>query len=285
LEENNLETTLPSNVGMVFFIHPRDSLMAHYHEQLKATFIAKPIPEFKRAHVLLIQTTPEKVKDFMRQFDEVAEMNPYEYISWKNWLDFHYSHKKVTIKAHNQYMVDYKLINISGFKDDSSMVLGKINKEKGQPEYNEHTFNEFMMQHYVIKNQDHPIFVTAMGPFLGMRLFITSAKLESAGKRLLEQFLHDTLRYMTSDAARKIFQNHAELERKARTNPQWAATWFENKSQNQATKKRRNRNTKENGRKRNNKAYIIITNNRLQKSYQERQQLLRTKDTLHWRNQ
>jgi hypothetical protein len=111
---------------MVFFVHPRDSLLAQYYEQLKATFIGKPIPEFKvrrfllkngeqRAHVLLIQTTPEKSKEVMSQFDEVAEMNLYEYISWKNWLDLHSSHKKVIIKAHNDYMVNHKLIYLQGF--------------------------------------------------------------------------------------------------------------------------------------------------------------------------
>jgi hypothetical protein len=127
---------------------PRDSLMANYYEQLKATFIGKPILEFKvrrfllkngeqRAHVLLIQTTPEKAKDVMHQFDEVAEMDPYEYISWKNWLDFHSSHKKVTIKAHNYYMVNHRLLYLQVFKDDSGLTMGKIKREKGQLDYSE----------------------------------------------------------------------------------------------------------------------------------------------------
>jgi hypothetical protein len=177
--------------------------------------------------VLLIQTTPEKAKDVTRQFDEVAELNPYEYISWKNWLDFHFSHKKVTIKAHNDYLENYKLINITGFKDDSSLAMGQVKKEKGQIDYSENTFNEFMMQNYVIKSQEHPIFVGVMGPFIGMRFFVTTAKLESAGKRLLDQFLHDTLRYMAPVTARKIFLNYGKLERKVKTNPNWSPTWFE----------------------------------------------------------
>jgi hypothetical protein len=96
----------------------------------------------------------------MHQFDEVVERNPYKYILWKNWLDIHSSHKKikVTIKAHSDYMVSHKLINLPGIKDDGSLIMGKIKKEKGQPDYIENRFNEFMMQHYVIETQEHPIF-------------------------------------------------------------------------------------------------------------------------------
>jgi hypothetical protein len=47
IEENDLETTLPSTVGVVFFAHPKPPLFDVYHEQLKATFVGKPTPELK----------------------------------------------------------------------------------------------------------------------------------------------------------------------------------------------------------------------------------------------
>jgi hypothetical protein len=95
LEENDLETTMPATVGFVFFVHPRSSLMELYQKQLSALFIGKPVPDFKvrrfllrsgkeKTHVLIIQSVATKANEIMRQFDEVNELNPYEYISWKN---------------------------------------------------------------------------------------------------------------------------------------------------------------------------------------------------------
>jgi chromosome segregation ATPase len=83
------------------------------------------------------------------------------------------------------------------------------------------------MQHSFIETQEHPIFIAVMGPFFGTRLMITTAQLESAGKRLVEQFLHDTLRFTTPESARVIFQNYGELQRKSKTTQTWAPTWFE----------------------------------------------------------
>jgi hypothetical protein len=96
-----------------------------------------------------------------------------------------------------------------------------------------------MMHHYCIEMQEHPIFIAVMGPFLGTRLLIATAKLESAGKRLVEQFLHDTLWYMTPETARLIFPNYGELQRKGKTTQPWAPTWFERQivqSENQEDK-------------------------------------------------
>jgi hypothetical protein len=53
LEENNLPTTLPATVGLVFFVHPRPSMMDNYHEQFKAMFIGREAPEFKVRRFLL----------------------------------------------------------------------------------------------------------------------------------------------------------------------------------------------------------------------------------------
>jgi hypothetical protein len=105
LEENDLPTTFPATVGIVFFVHPRAWMMEIYHEQLKGMFIGKIAPEFKvrrillksgevKAQVLIIQTVPAKANEAMHQFDEANEANPYEYISWKNWNAIHSTHKK-----------------------------------------------------------------------------------------------------------------------------------------------------------------------------------------------
>jgi hypothetical protein len=47
IEENDPKTNLQSTVGVLFFFHPRPPLFEIYHEQLKATFVGKSIPDFK----------------------------------------------------------------------------------------------------------------------------------------------------------------------------------------------------------------------------------------------
>jgi hypothetical protein len=82
-------------------------MMDNYHEQLKGMFIGREAPEFKvrrfllksgkeRTQVLIIQSEANKANEIMRQFDDVNEINPYEYISWKNWVGFHQSNKLIT---------------------------------------------------------------------------------------------------------------------------------------------------------------------------------------------
>jgi hypothetical protein len=71
LEENDLPTTLPATAGIVFFAHPRESMMDNYYEQFRAMFIGKEVPEFKvrrfliksgeeKSYVIIIQTVPSK---------------------------------------------------------------------------------------------------------------------------------------------------------------------------------------------------------------------------------
>jgi hypothetical protein len=132
------------------------------------------------------------------------------------------------MNAHNKYvMEDYKLTTLSGFHDDGSVLMGKIKKEKEDTDYSGYTCNEFICTQYTIEAPENPIFVSAMGPFLGTRLFLSSTKLECAGKRLVEHLRSDMLRFMTADAAKAILVEHQENVNKARTTAPWAATWFE----------------------------------------------------------
>jgi hypothetical protein len=66
LEENDMSSTLPTTIGNVFFVHPRDALISNYQAQLKCMFDEDDVPEFKvkpfllkhgeqRAKILLIQ--------------------------------------------------------------------------------------------------------------------------------------------------------------------------------------------------------------------------------------
>jgi hypothetical protein len=71
--------------------------------------------------------------------------------------------------------------------------LGKIKKDKEAVDYSKFTLNEFLCTHYTIENNENPVFLSVMGPFLGRRLFLTTTKLESAEKRLLEEIRHTTL--------------------------------------------------------------------------------------------
>jgi hypothetical protein len=84
----------------------------------------------ERTQVLIIQAEANKANEIMRQFDKVNETNPYEYISWNNWIGFHQSNKEATIKANNNYLENHSLINLQGFKDDSMVLMGSIKEKK-----------------------------------------------------------------------------------------------------------------------------------------------------------
>jgi hypothetical protein len=86
-----LETTIPATVGILFFAHPRPPLFEVYQEQLKAMFVGKSIPDFKirrfkvksgeeKAQVILIQTVQAKAYEVSKQFQEVNDKNPYEFV-------------------------------------------------------------------------------------------------------------------------------------------------------------------------------------------------------------
>jgi hypothetical protein len=168
-----------------------------YQQQLKAMFIDKMVPEIKvrqfllkseekRLNVIIIQTEQAKANEVMQQFDEVNDMNPYEYILWKTWSTYNNNNKEIIMEAHNTYLDDYKLIILPGFKDDGTVQLGTIKLDKGETDYSSYTLNNFICNHYTIEGQENPIFVGIMGPYLGIRLFISPASMESAGERLIE---------------------------------------------------------------------------------------------------
>jgi hypothetical protein len=140
--------------------------------------------------------------------------------------NFHINNKEVTIEAHNNYIEDYKVINLPGFIDDGTVQLGKVKKEKDTTDYSEHTLNEFLCANYIIEDKENPVFIAAMGPFMGRRLFLTTAKLESAVKRLLEYVKPDMLWYMTGEAGKSILPDYNDHARRASTKI-WKQTWFE----------------------------------------------------------
>jgi hypothetical protein len=63
-----------------------------------------------------------------------------------------------------------------------------------------------------------------MGSFLGRRMFLTTMKLESVGKKLLEYIKLDMLRYMTTEVRRAALLDYNEQAKKTAT---WKPTWFE----------------------------------------------------------
>jgi hypothetical protein len=87
--------------------------------------------------------------------------------------------------------------------------------------------NEFICNHDTIKGDKNPIFVGVMGPFNGTILFVTDAKLECAGKRLMELIQSDMVRYMTAKAASVILTDYKEFQQKAQSTPVWKPTGFE----------------------------------------------------------
>jgi hypothetical protein len=103
-----------------------------------------------RSNAIIIQEIQEKSNKIMQQFDEVIDINPYEYISCKMWTTYNTTNKEIVIKAHSKYMEDYKLINLPGFKDVVTIKLGKIKLGKGEKDYSRNTLNEFICNHYKI---------------------------------------------------------------------------------------------------------------------------------------
>jgi hypothetical protein len=53
LEENDMSTTLPTTIGYVFFVHPRDALVSSHCAQLQAMFDEDELTEFKVKPFLL----------------------------------------------------------------------------------------------------------------------------------------------------------------------------------------------------------------------------------------
>jgi hypothetical protein len=157
----------------------------------------------------------------MRQFDEVRELNPYEYVSWKDWSNSHSNNKEATIEAHNIYLDDYKLIKLSGFGDDGTVQLGQIKKDKEVTDYSEFTLNEFITTHYTIEGQENAIFEAVLGPLLETHIFITKTHLEGAGKRVADEIKYDMLRFMTAEAAKKILLEYTELTTSDKKTPPW----------------------------------------------------------------
>jgi hypothetical protein len=175
---------------------------------------------------LLVQTPQGKEDEVSNRFQQSSSTNPYEFIRWKNWNNLHESHKTETIKRQNNYVRDYKLLCLSGFIGDDNIQLGSNPKYPGTPNYSKLTLNEFLVKHYVIGDSG-PIFLEAMGPFLGMRFFIVSATKWSAGKRLVEQLQHDMLRFMSPEAGLAILADYQNMATKAIASPYWSLTWYE----------------------------------------------------------
>jgi hypothetical protein len=237
IEENDLETTLPSMVGILFFVHPKLPLLDVYQEQLKAMFIGKPIPEFKirrykvksgeeSAYVILIQTVQDKAQEVSRQFEEVNDKNPYEFVSWRAWLNLHSSNKVATIKTHNEYLQNVQVLNLPGFRDDNTTLMGKVEQQNSPKDYSEYSLNEFIQSYYYI-DDDTPMFTAVLGPFLGKRLFVLPSKLATAGSRLLESLQVDILRHMTPAAGNACLENYQEKAQKMQSVSPWKPTWLE----------------------------------------------------------
>jgi hypothetical protein len=94
-KENDLSATLVTNVGILFFIHTKDSLLSHHYEQMRTMFVDTPAPEFKikqgwvfseknKAKIMLIQMVQGKEgkeEEVNRKFQEVNDLNPYKYMA------------------------------------------------------------------------------------------------------------------------------------------------------------------------------------------------------------
>jgi hypothetical protein len=112
-----------------------------------------------------------------------------------------------------------QVLNLPGFLDDDSTIIGKVKNTPSKIDHSKMTLNEFITLHYFL-GESMPLFRAVMGLYLGKRLFILPSKLSSAGSRLLEMLHLDILRFMTAEAGesmlefyhRKKSKNHESLE-------------------------------------------------------------------------
>jgi hypothetical protein len=238
LEENNLDTILPSHVGLIFFIHTRASLNGTHLAQLRSNLQGDDIPPFKikswkaksqeyEGRVYLIQAIQSDSEKVHRKFEYSRKTNPYEYISWKSWSDLNIDKKASLIEQHNKYIKDYRLLTLPGFIDDNDIPLGNIDHEPGEQDYSKKHLNEFLMSHYTIGNPPSQILAQVLGPTNGIRQFIVSTYLEKVAKDLLQNLHYDMLSYMSDEAGRQIIPNYEDKVLEAAENPVWEPNWFE----------------------------------------------------------
>jgi hypothetical protein len=90
-----------------------------------------------------------------------------------------------TIKTHNEYLHNVQVLNLPGFWDDNTILMGKVKHNQSSKDYSELTLNEFIQSHYYLTDTI-PMFRAVVGPYLGRRLFILPVKSLSASSRFLE---------------------------------------------------------------------------------------------------
>jgi hypothetical protein len=119
LEENDLETILPTNMGVIFFIHTRASLNSIHHNQLLSHLKGPDIPAFKikawkakareyEGRVYLVKTGKHDAEIVNRKFKYGRKLSPYEYISWKGWTDLNPDKKAALIDQHNTFTENFR---------------------------------------------------------------------------------------------------------------------------------------------------------------------------------
>jgi hypothetical protein len=238
LEENDLDTVLPTNVGLIFFIHTRAALNKIHNQQLRSFLQGQHIPTFKikpwkarsqqyEGRVYVIQSIKEDVETINRKFENSRNANPYEYISWKSWTDLNADKKASLIDQHNNYTKEYRLLTLSGFTDNNDIMLGQIDREPEENDYSKMGLNEFLMKHYTIGDPPCQIIAQVLGPTNGTRQFIVSSYLEKVAKDLLQNLQYDMLSYMTEESGRAIIPNYEDKVMEAAENPIWEPNWFE----------------------------------------------------------
>jgi hypothetical protein len=238
LEENDLDTIIPTNVGVLFFVHPRASLNRIHQQQLMMHLKGPEIPAFKikswkaktqenEGRVYLIQASKADSDTVHRKFENGRKVCPYEYVSWKSWIDLSPDKKAALIDQHSEFQKDYRLLTLSGFTDKNDVPLGTIDKEPNEEDYSKMMLNAFVMKHYTIGTPPCQIISQVMGPIQGTRLFIVPASLDKVAKDLLESLQHDMLSYLSEEAGRLVIPNYDEKVLNAADNPIWEPNWFE----------------------------------------------------------
>jgi hypothetical protein len=123
VEENNLETILPTNFGLIFFIHPR-ALLNQVHMTQQTSHLPGPnIPAFNiqpwkakareyESRVYLIQTIKSEADTVNKKFEYRRKLSPYEYISWKSWTDLNTDKTASLIDQHNTFLKGFRRLTL-----------------------------------------------------------------------------------------------------------------------------------------------------------------------------
>jgi hypothetical protein len=237
LTVNNLPSLLASNASIFFFSYPRVSLVHIQEYKIKILLDQEDAPEFRvqpwetksgerKAYAIMIQSNKEDVALLNTQIEQAKTAFPYEYISWDDWLSLDSARKAMFIEEHNAHIREFQLKISTRDLDYDDVVMGDKPLQQNATDYSNLPINEFIRQHYKIGSPPVPIFHQVWGPVFGVHQFIVLEQHKDLAEIFIQKLRVDLIHYMSTENARKVFQDYNELFLKAQQVQPWQPSEF-----------------------------------------------------------